>query len=261
MGLQPALVAAATNPVSGDEIRANVRSCLARGLPALHGATPPHGGLFSIVGSGPSVADYLDAIRSRPKIFAAGSANRYLLSQGIVPHWTVVIDPLPVMADFLVNSHPDTQFLVASQCNPRVFDVLSGNRVHVFHASVGVDLSDILPKPHTLYGGGNTVVLRAFMLGFALGYRDFEIFGFDCCLIGRDRHAVPEMNSLAAQDEQAIIANIEGRDFLTTPGLLSMALCYRDQAALYGDQYRITLHGDGIPAWMHRSKVRQEKKT
>lgn len=247
-----------TNPVSDERIRENVRHSVALGLPTLLGANDAKDGLFSIVGSGPSTAQNLDKIRERPRIVAAGSAYKFLIANGIVPHFAVAIDPLPAMADVYSKSDPETHFLIASQCDPSVFAALAGRKVTVWHASVGVDLSDVVPKPHGLYGGGNNVVLRAWALGFAAGYRNFEFFGFDCCLMSGERHVLEQFNSLAAQDETGMIVNAGGREFFTTHGLLAMALSYREQAQRYGHLYKVAVHGDGLAAWMTH---RQEKQT
>lgn len=256
--LVPVLAITTTNPVADDVIRGNVAAAVARGLPTLAGYDKKgRDGLFTIVGSGPSVFDYLEQIKTRPLVVAAGSAHKLLLNNDIIPRAAVAIDPLPVMADFYQPSHEGVHYLIASQCDPAVFDALNGRRVTVWHAAVGVDIKDLLRPNWSMYGGGNTVLLRALAIGLAFGYRNFELFGFDCCLTDGRRHALREWDSLEAQGEDGTIpAVVNGRSFVTTIGLLSMAQSYREMSEKWGREidYRIAIHGDGIPAWMTHGK-------
>jgi hypothetical protein len=73
--------------------------------------------------------------------------------------------------------------MIASQCHPAMFDNLNGCQVTLWHPYVkkGQDR----PKNSMLIGGGTTSGLRAISLFYVLGYRQFELFGFDSCNDGK----------------------------------------------------------------------------
>jgi hypothetical protein len=73
--------------------------------------------------------------------------------------------------------------MIASQCHPAMFDNLDGYQVTLWHPYVkkGQDR----PKNSMLIGGGTTSGLRAISLFYVLGYRQFELFGFDSCNDGK----------------------------------------------------------------------------
>lgn len=245
-----------TNPVSGDQIRANIRAAQARGLPELVRLESPQEGLFSVVAAGPSMREFLPAIRGRDMICGAGSGYRALMQAGIEPHMAVALDPLPHQANTFEQTSKATRYYIASQCDPSVFDALAGCDVVVWHAGVGVDIADLLGPAYKIIGGGSTVTLRALSIGLMLGYRDFEFFGFDACLMDGARHMLPEWNNLAAQDNgETMEITARGKTFLTTPGLAAMAQSYIETARAWGHAYRVAVHGDGLISWItHQGK-------
>lgn len=242
-----------TNPVPDEQIRANVASALERGLPELDCMHPEIEGPYSICGSGPSIKTQFDEIRQRQTIVAAGSSYRVLREAGITPHACVVIDPLPEVAAFFSETTDETTFYVASQCHPGVFDALKDRYVVMWHAAVGVDL----PKPAMKFrlGGGSTVVLRAWNVGYVLGYRQFEWFGFDACLDNGQFHMLEQYNTLEAQlGDPVMLVQAHGRMFVSTPTLLAMAQDYEEQSRKFGHLYRATVHGDGMVAWLDQQR-------
>lgn len=219
----------------------------------LEGPVAVHEGLFSIVGAGPSLKRYFDLVAKRPLIVAAGSGHEALQAAGIVPHVCAVLDPMPIMADFIRNPHQDTHYYVASHCDPAVFHVLRDNRVTVWNAAIGIEF----PGKANAFriGGGSTVTLRCWNLGMVLGYRSFEFFGFDACLMDGERHMLPDWNSLAAYDEDARPVVAHGKEFVSTNNLIAMACEYIEMSKLYGHLYKVAVHGDGLISWItHRGQ-------
>jgi len=245
-----------TNLVSDDRIRANIRAARERGLPELVRLESPREGLFSIVAAGPSMRDFLPTISGRDMICGAGSGYRALLQAGIEPHIAVALDPLPCQAATFEQTSKSTRYYIASQCDPAVFDALAGCDVVVWHAGVGVDIADLLGPAYKIIGGGSTVTLRALSIGMMLGYRDFEFFGFDACLIDGARHMLPEWNNLTAQDNgETLEVTAHGKTFVTTTGLASMAMSYIETAKAWGHAFRVAVHGDGLISWItHQGK-------
>lgn len=154
---------------------ANLQSVLKRGLPVCS-QQPKRTGSLALVGSGPSVRDYLDEIKSCTEIWAVNGANGYLLAQGIVPHGFIGMDPLPGLAEYAGTVHLDTTCYIASTCDPSVFDVLSGHKVMLWHAEAE---NMIYPKGEWVVGGGTTALTRVPYLGAMLGWRDIKMYGAD----------------------------------------------------------------------------------
>ena len=96
---------------------------------------------IAIVGGGPSLADNLDKLRKYKYIMACGSVYDYLVKNNITPNWCVLCDPDPLIINYIQKAQSDTKFLVASQCDEKVFEYLNDAshlifkpRVYIWHA-------------------------------------------------------------------------------------------------------------------------------
>ena len=173
---------------TADELRGNIRGALARGLPEFAPALCAHDGTFVIVGSGPSMPQFVDDLRAekaagRP-ICAVNHAHDSLVTQGIEPTFFLTIDPRP-RADYHLTTLPqDTIYLLASRVHPEMFDRLKDHKVMLWHAWADQDMADSIWDSRTafLVGGGTTSGIRAINVGYILGFRKFVLYGLDSCL-------------------------------------------------------------------------------
>ena len=169
--------------VAEDEtLFANMDAAIARGYPQIKEAQPAKTGAILLVASAPSVKGQLELIK---KMKAAGSpivaikgAHDWLIDNGVTPDYALAIDPQEHRIAFY-KPQPSVHYMIASQCHPAMFDNLDGYQVTLWHPYVkkGQDR----PKNCMLIGGGTTSGLRAISLFYVLGYRQFELFGFDSC--------------------------------------------------------------------------------
>ena len=169
--------------VAEDEtLFANMDAAIARGYPQIKEAQPAKTGAILLVASAPSVKGQLELIK---KMKAAGSpivaikgAHDWLIDNGVIPDYALAIDPQEHRIAFY-KPQPSVHYMIASQCHPAMFDNLDGYQVTLWHPYVkkGQDR----PKNCMLIGGGTTSGLRAISLFYVLGYRQFELFGFDSC--------------------------------------------------------------------------------
>jgi len=169
--------------VAEDEtLFANMDAAIARGYPQIKEAQPAKTGAILLVASAPSVKGQLELIK---KMKAAGSpivaikgAHDWLIDNGVMPDYALAIDPQEHRIAFYIPQ-PSVHYMIASQCHPAMFDNLDGYQVTLWHPYVkkGQDR----PKNCMLIGGGTTSGLRAISLFYVLGYRQFELFGFDSC--------------------------------------------------------------------------------
>lgn len=134
------------------------------------------------MGSGPSVQSRLDKLRSWPEIWAINGAYDYLVSEGIVPHGFVGIDPLPGLAEYVLNVRNETTCYLSATCDPAVFDALEGKQVKIWFPDQ--ENHDAFPVGATLVRGGTHAITRAPYLAYNLGYRDITLFGADASFDG-----------------------------------------------------------------------------
>lgn len=169
---------------SNEQLAGNLESALKWGYP-IAAKQAAHNRPLAIVGGGPSVADDLDELRGFDEIWSVNGSLDWLASNGIVSTGYVIIDPEPIMAQYLQAPPPETTYYVGSTCHPSTFDALSGRNVVLWHPLMG-DLP--IPEGHGSIGGGPTVLTRAPMLAFCMGYRDVHLFGADSSYEGERHH-------------------------------------------------------------------------
>lgn len=210
-------------------LEVNVNSALARGL-QICGIVPEHDGRLAIVGSGPSLRDYLDELRGWPgEIWAINGAYDYLLSEGIIPHGFVGLDPLPGLAEYVKNPHRDTTFYIASNCDPSVFDAIPPDQVMIWHSA---RQALKVPRGQMIVGGGTSSITRAPFLAHMLGYRDMTVYGADSSFEeGRYcyRDGTYECDSQALVNKVAV----EGEVFFTEACLVKQVAQFGDIAKRY----------------------------
>jgi hypothetical protein len=230
---------------STDERRANMESALARGLP-LATKLEPNGRALAIVGGGPSVADDLEELRNfKGDIWAVNGSLDWLASHGIKATGFVLIDPVhDMLARYLQGGH-DCEYFIASFCAPETFDALSDKRVTLWHAGSG-DVKP--PKGQGMVGGGPTVMSRAPMLAFCVGYRDVHLFGADSSYEG-DRHHVYE----DAERENDVRVELDGLVYDTSPVFVHQVAYFQQIHHFFVTRdASFTIHGRGLgPAMMN----------
>lgn len=165
-----------------DILFANMDAAIARGYPQVKQAQEAKTGAVLLVASAPSVKGQLELIK---KMKAAGSpivaikgAHDWLIENGVTPDYALAIDPQEHRIAFY-KPQPSVHYMIASQCHPAMFDNLDGYQVTIWHPYVKKGQNR--PKKAMLIGGGTTSGLRAISLFYVLGYRQFELFGFDSC--------------------------------------------------------------------------------
>ena len=169
--------------VADDEtLFSQMDAAIARGYKQIRQAETPKKGSIVLVASGPSVKGQIELIRKMQiagsPVVAIKGAHDYLIDQGVIPDYALAIDP----QEHRIAFHKPCQavkYMIASQCHPAMFDNLAGFDVTLWHPYVmkGQDR----PKNSMLIGGGTTSGLRAISLFYVLGWRDFQLFGFDSC--------------------------------------------------------------------------------
>ena len=225
----------------------NVCSAVRRGLPELKLAKA-HDRHAVIVGGGPSLADeagrLLRHAQDGHSIFALNGAAAWLHGQGIWPEFHVLLDAQEHNTRFIVEAQRErTDYLVASQCSPKLFDALRDAYVTLWHPSVE-GVAEIAPEGAVMIGGGTTVGLQAMSIAYALGYRHIHLFGFDSCYRGVEGHAFAQPEN---DGEPVIEVEFGRRKFLAAPWMVRQADEFRHVLMeLFNADCVVTAAGDGL---------------
>lgn len=180
-------------------IREQVKYCCGLGLQYFTPTLQRHELEAVLVGSGPSVKNEIKNLEKKNRerfpngkylFFGIKGGHDFLLENGIEPHFGIAVDPMEkIHRENFLKKAKECKYFIASQCHPTLFDTLiaRGEQVIIWHL-----LTDNLMKwsqeegspifQHYFIPGGSTSGLRTIVLAYAMGFRKFHLFGYDCCL-------------------------------------------------------------------------------
>jgi hypothetical protein len=170
---------------------AQIERCVSLKFPRLS-LRPIREETASIVGYGPSLAETWDQVTW--PIFTVSGAHDFLVERGKIPDWHVECDGRDHKTKHLTKPRLETAYLIASICNPRVWEQLRGFNVEYWHNCNGQHVVDWIGKNDDgsiLVAGGSVVGLTAIHIAGILGFRKFKLFGFDGNFWKGSRHAGP----------------------------------------------------------------------
>lgn len=172
------------NSVPDQVIRTNIRAALDRDVARVPHCKP-HALTCVMVSAGPSYKDYLDDIRALSRepncrVVCVKHNHDALLAEDINVWGCVLLDPREHVKDFVQNPRDDVTYMVASQCEPAVFDQLNGHRTLLYHAHVAAGEETLIDlKKEFLVGGGAAAATRGIAVMHTMGFRRFVLFGYD----------------------------------------------------------------------------------
>jgi len=174
-----------------DEIRRNIKINSARDLEwmARH---EPHDGVAILVGGGSSINDHVDTIKgTKGTVFAMNGASKWCGENGIEVDYQFILDAKEETQ--LLVDHNAKQHIFGSQVNPKTMESVSDPIV--WHCHTGNDIEKDFPQEkvdkggYVLLSGGSAVGNSSMTVVYALGFREFHIFGFDSCHKEAKSHA------------------------------------------------------------------------
>jgi hypothetical protein len=215
-----------------------------RNLPVLGPAPCRHDGNMVLVGSGPSLPLFVDEIRQHQAkgrtVVAIKGAHDYLMAHGITPDLWVCLDPRD-KRNGIQRKNKKTVYLLASRCDPVMFEHLADCNVMLWHSwSQGDELSAVTDK--YCIGGGTTSGLRAVNIGYVLGFRNFILYGYDSCLGADNKLRVDGSTDDRVMD---VWVGNSGRKFRCTPEMAQQAKEFQKIYELMPD-VSIISWGDGL---------------
>jgi SAM-dependent methyltransferase len=247
-------------------VRANVTHNIAQGWTAVH-PHAPNDLECMILGGGPSMPAFEAEMKARRadgvKLLTLNGAYNWALDHGLIPSAQIIVDARAFNARFTKPVLDDCKYLLASQCDPSVFEGLPPDRTYLWHTNQALirDLLDAqYPGGWHAIPGGSTVLLRALPLMRMLGYRKFHLYGCDSCLrnvpdgstIGRTD--LPPQHHAYAQPENdkglVIPVTLTGSSqiFYCHPWMISQAQELMEMIRIFGSEIELAIHGDGLLA-------------
>lgn len=173
-----------------DEIARNIRANSALPLEWLN-SVEPHDGVAVMVGGGASIEDEIETIKSiNGTVFAMNGASKWCQKHGIAVDYQCILDAKEETIELI--DHDAKDHLFASQVNPKLMK--SVENPIVWQCNTG-DIERHFPQErldrggYALVSGGSAVGNSATTAVYALGFREFHIFGFDSCHKDGKSHA------------------------------------------------------------------------
>lgn len=231
----------------------HIRLALLRNLPLID-EHPAHECVAILVAPGPSVKGQLESIKKQREnghpIIAITSAHDWLIENEVIPDYAVAIDPLPEQKRWFQRKHSQVKYMVGSQCHPDTFDHFAGYQVFLWH--LYIEEGQTYPPNSILVTGGTTAGLRAINLFYSLGFRSFELYGYDSCLAEGQLRVGGTDNG----DKQVEIIVGDER-FITTPPMAAQANEFQNLFQCMPD-IDIRSHGRGIISKILEERERLE---
>jgi len=242
---------------SSEVFYGNIRDAMKRDLPwqyQLPGWGQPKNDAVALMGGGPSLAVEIKKINFSGAVVACGSVHDYLVEQAIPFDYAIFCDPSPVVLQYIKKPQKTTTYLVATCCDPSVFEHLKDYTVYRWHCfNDDIEAFKAIDANFSAIGGGCTVGLRALTMMMMLGYRDFHMFGFDSCLKSGDSYAYPLADGDVVSDKvYKIKLDPKSDKYYDCLGYhMAQVDNFKDYTAKYYDYFRCWFHGGGLMAEMY----------
>lgn len=246
-------------------IRKNIRQNIRRHLPQLTQHVPQPRQHIAIVGGGWSLKDpdtfeelrqlYFEGV----KLVALNGAGRWLMERNMRPSIQICMDSRPQNIEFLKDPIPRCKYLLASQCDPAMFDICEDRDVTMFHLWTEDAKDARRPDPinkrlDAYYNGRWTKVPTAGTAGIVapiicrmLGFEFQHVFGVDSCNAPDGSHHAYDQHWNDG-DGGAPFSTSDGRVFNCSAWQASQAQTFIDMIGVFGNQIQISVHGDGLIA-------------
>ena len=186
---------------------------------------------------------YKDYNKENCKVFCVKHSYPKLLEHGIQPFMCVILDPRPITGisthgvkrkDLFKKVDEKTLFLIASMTDPSVTKYLMKKtknikgwsaysealRDHTVKDKVKLLENTGIAEGETLVSGGTCAAMRTISLAHILGFRKFELFGFDCSIPKVTKKMEKEISN---GKPKYFKVETNGEYFWTTGELLAMA--------------------------------------
>ena len=217
----------------------NKLSALKRNLPTLFYGKPIEGKV-AVVAGGPSVKDSLEELRNFDGyLIAINGTHNWLIENDIVPDACIIVDAKPTVTDLFKNPHKDTTYLVASNCDPSLFDALEDYKVILWHVAKEEE-----SKGSIAIVAGPSAVTAAPTLLYVRGDRDVHFYGADSSLSAVDSHVYSSGN-VGTVGKERLQVLVGGEVYMSTGAFVLQATSLWELNEVLKD-VKMTIHGYGL---------------
>ncbi len=191
-------------PLDAEIIAGHIAHAKSLGLPEADGQELP---VLRVVASG------LSAYQALPEgpTMAVNGGLKVFRERGISPTYWAGCDPQELLSEFIEDPPEATTYLVASKCHPKVFETLKGRDVRLWH------LDDYPTWYDRRVPCAVSVTLTAMSLMTRLGWRRFQVWGWDGCYIDGKHHIDDPLYERVHKSEGDVTLEIGDRLFQSTP--------------------------------------------
>lgn len=194
------------------------------------------------------------------KIVAVKHALKSLEKVGVIPWAVILLDPREHVGEFINDIHPDSLIFVASMVDPSVTEKLiqSGAKVIGYHVAVGAHEEDFLSNGDCLIVGGSATSTRGISVLEGLGFRNMELYGYDCSYHEKPDLQKKKDNGTLQYEEVTLEVETYGPDkikrtFWTEGQFLAQLQEFRNYYFIR-KCLNLNIHGDGMIPWVWRHK-------
>ncbi len=191
--------------VPADQVIANAEHAKTLNLRVIEDQPTANAGPLAVVGGGPSVFEHLDTLRTwQGAIWGINGTHQWLRSHGIEAT-LFSVDPGEELASLTDGA---TKAILASHCDPQVFENLRDADVTIFHSECVADAK----KPLI---GGTTTATRAPMVALMMGHHPISFFGCEGSF-SETTHTFKD-----EEHPRQLIIRAGGKDYRTTLQFMS----------------------------------------
>ena len=238
-----------------DEIRHNIRVNSALDLEWMS-TVPAHDGIAVVVGGGGSINGLVDEIKNlKGTVFAMNGASKWCQDHGIEVDYQCILDAKEETISLI--DHKAKNHLFASQVNPKLMTSVCSPIV--WQCNTGDIEKDFPPERiarggYALVSGGSACGNSSLTAVYAMGYREFHIFGFDSCHHEDKSHAY-------SQPMNDNIPNVEvkwgGKEYKASVAMKAHAEDFQiTSQALKQHGCNFTLYGEGLLQTMYHTTAK-----
>ena len=208
---------------------------------------------LAIVSSGHSLNEQWDELRTFKNILTCGSAHDHVVRHGIIPTYAAVSDAGVDDKGNLSLKNLETTYIIASQCDPGLYDHLAGHHVEMWHykgqAYKSLEEEAVALKGEPSIAWGSSITMNSFHIAFLLGFQDLHFFGFDNCYskYGVAQHACQIAGGIEYQKQPFHVGK---RFFISNLALAAQVEQFFKLVEAWHQWIHVTLHGDGLAAEM-----------
>jgi len=210
---------------------------------------------LAIVCAGPTLVETIDRVRDFENVLVCGSAHDFVVRQGIIPNYAVVCDGGKDDKGNLSLPQKDTTYLIASQCDPSLFDHLSDYHVEMWHyrgqAAPTIEEEGRVLNGEPSLAWGSSVGIVSISLAMHLGFQHIHFFGLDSSYgdHGMSHHCCKIAGSM---EYKKVPVKVGEKVFISDLALMEQTNQFFRFIETQHQFIHGTIHGNGLIAEMAR---------